>query len=96
MSIALLEAMALGIPLVASAIPGNRRLIDDVKHGRLVPPDDPAALARAILDQWADLRPRRPDGPRRAAAGRRTSSRSRPSRGRHLELFRTLIASGSA
>ena len=52
MSIALLEAMALGIPLVASSIPGNRRLVSDFKHGRLVPPDDPAGLARVIIDQW--------------------------------------------
>jgi glycosyltransferase involved in cell wall biosynthesis len=55
MSIALLEAMALGIPLVASSIPGNRRLIAERKHGRLAPPDDPEGLARAILDQWADF-----------------------------------------
>ena len=37
MSIALLEAMALGIPLVASSIPGNCRLVSDFQHGRLVP-----------------------------------------------------------
>jgi glycosyltransferase involved in cell wall biosynthesis len=53
MSIALLEAMALGIPLVASSIPGNRRIVSDFKHGRLASPDDPAALARVILEQWA-------------------------------------------
>ena len=55
MSIALLEAMALGIPLVATAIPGNRRLIGDYKHGRLVAPGDPVALARTIQEQWADF-----------------------------------------
>ena len=38
MSVALLEAMALGIPVVASAIPGNRGLIVDGVHGRLAPP----------------------------------------------------------
>jgi glycosyltransferase involved in cell wall biosynthesis len=53
MSIALLEAMALGIPLVATSIPGNRRLVQDFKHGRLVPPDDPSALAKGIVDQWS-------------------------------------------
>src|SRR5262249_52242168 len=55
MSIALLEAMALGVPLVASAIPGNRRLIGDFKQGRLAPPDDPEGLARVISEQWADF-----------------------------------------
>lgn len=52
MSIALLEAMALGIPLVATAIPGNQRLVQTFKHGRLVPPEDPAALAAGVIDQW--------------------------------------------
>ena len=52
MSIALLEAMALGVPLVASAIPGNRRIVSDYRHGRLVPPDRPQDLAGAILEQW--------------------------------------------
>jgi glycosyltransferase involved in cell wall biosynthesis len=55
MSIALLEAMALGIPLVASSIPGNRRLVSDLKHGRLAPPDDPETLARVIIEQWNDF-----------------------------------------
>ena len=55
MSIALLEAMALGMPLVASSIPGNRRLVGDFKHGRLVPPEDSRALARVILEQWTDF-----------------------------------------
>ena len=55
MSIALLEAMALGIPLVASSIPGNRRLVSDFKHGRLAPPEDPPALARVIIEQWENF-----------------------------------------
>jgi glycosyltransferase involved in cell wall biosynthesis len=54
MSIALLEAMALGIPLVASSIPGNRRLVSDFKHGRLAPAEDPQALARVITEQWGN------------------------------------------
>jgi glycosyltransferase involved in cell wall biosynthesis len=55
MSIALLEAMALGIPLVASAIPGNCQLVNDFEHGRLAPPDDAEGLARIIVDQWSHL-----------------------------------------
>jgi glycosyltransferase involved in cell wall biosynthesis len=55
MSIALLEAMALGVPLVASSIPGNRRLVGDFKHGRLAPVDDPQGVARTIIDQWSNF-----------------------------------------
>ena len=38
MSIALLEAMALGIPLVASSIPGNRRLVERLQARAAGPP----------------------------------------------------------
>lgn len=55
MSVALLEAMALGVPLVASSIPGNRRLIQDFQHGRLAPPDDPAGFARVVIEQWSQF-----------------------------------------
>ena len=54
MSIALLEAMALGIPTVATAIPGNQALITPGIHGRLASPDAPPALAQAIIDQYRD------------------------------------------
>jgi glycosyltransferase involved in cell wall biosynthesis len=55
MSIALLEAMALGIPLVASSIPGNRRVVIDFTHGRLVPPDNHNLLAKVIIEQWENF-----------------------------------------
>lgn len=51
MSNALLEAMALGLPVVATDIPGNRRLIEPGRHGLLVPPRDANALADAIVHQ---------------------------------------------
>ena len=80
MSIALLEAMALGIPLVASSIPGNRQLVSDFKHGRLAPPDDPKNLARVISEQWENFDRAIHMG--RAARGRvDKNSRSRLSRG---------------
>ena len=44
MSIALLEAMALGIPVVASSISGNQRLVDDFEHGQFVPETTPYPL----------------------------------------------------
>jgi glycosyltransferase involved in cell wall biosynthesis len=42
------ESMAAGVPVVASDIPAVRELIVDGEHGRLVPPDRPAELARAV------------------------------------------------
>ncbi len=44
----LLEAMAAGLPAVSSAIPGPVEMIADGVDGALVPPGDPAALARAL------------------------------------------------
>jgi glycosyltransferase involved in cell wall biosynthesis len=55
MSIALLEAMALGLPVVATSIPGNLRVVSDGEHGLLAPPGDPSSLADAILAQWAEF-----------------------------------------
>ncbi len=39
---------------MASAIPGNRALIDPGVQGRLAPPDDPRALAQAIIAHHRD------------------------------------------
>jgi glycosyltransferase involved in cell wall biosynthesis len=59
--IALLEAMACGLPCVATAIDGSADLIRDGVNGRLVPPRDAGALAGALIEaltgpdaqQWA-------------------------------------------
>jgi len=44
----LLEAMAAGVPVVASAIPGYDEVVEPGRDGLLVPPGDPARLATAI------------------------------------------------
>jgi glycosyltransferase involved in cell wall biosynthesis len=46
--IALVEAMAAGVPVVASEVGACREVLDDGALGLLVPPRDPAALADAI------------------------------------------------
>ena len=48
LSQSLLEAMALGKPVIASAGPGNRDLVTHGVDGYLVPPQDPAAWAAAM------------------------------------------------
>ena len=49
LSNALLEYMAAGRPIVATAVGGNVELVEDGIHGLLVPPGDPGALATAML-----------------------------------------------
>jgi glycosyltransferase involved in cell wall biosynthesis len=89
MSIALLEAMALGLPLVASDIAGNRKLVADGIQGRLAP-QDPAGLAAAIVGQWWEF-------DRAIEMGRRARQRVIESYSiaavarRHRELFGALI-----
>jgi glycosyltransferase involved in cell wall biosynthesis len=90
MSIALLEAMALGVPLVASSIPGNRRLVGDFKNGRLARPDDPENLAHVIIDQWNNFD--RAFHMSRAARGRVAQEFSIQSVARqHLTLFQEIL-----
>ncbi len=91
MSIALLEAMALGMPLVATAIPGNRRLVADREHGRLVPPGDVEELARTICEQWGNFDRAIEMGRAARSLVEREYSITAVAR-RHLELFERLLA----
>lgn len=54
MPLVLLEALAMGLPVVATDIPGTRDVINDGVNGVLVPPDDAAELQKALLDVASD------------------------------------------
>ena len=63
---ALLEAMASGLPVVATDVGGNAEALEDGVGGRIVPPRDGTALAAAIID----LAGRRTALPQMGAANR--------------------------
>lgn len=75
MPLVVLEAMAAGVPVVASAVSGIPEVVVDGETGWLVPPEDPRALGRALEDVLA-----RPlEARRRGEAGRRrVDERYRP------------------
>ena len=53
----LFEAIAAGVPVVASDLPGMAPIVRSIEAGRLVDPDDPAAIAAgltAVLDAGAN------------------------------------------
>jgi glycosyltransferase involved in cell wall biosynthesis len=59
-SLALLEAMAAGVPSIATAVGGNLEIISNPSCGLLVPPRSPHDLA-AAMSSLADDSPRRRD-----------------------------------
>ncbi len=52
--IVLLEAMASGVPIVASDIPGYRCVMEDGREGLFARPEDPESLAEAIVRVLSD------------------------------------------
>jgi glycosyltransferase involved in cell wall biosynthesis len=85
-----LEALAVGTPLVATNVGGVSDAVVDSINGLLVPPEDPAALAGAVLATLADPAA----AARRVAAGR---AAVRPFSARQMlddqhALYRRLLA----
>ena len=49
-----LEALGCGVPVVASDVGGLAEIVEDGKSGILVPPNDPEALANALINLLRD------------------------------------------
>ena len=95
MSVALLEAMAAGLPIVASDIPGNRDVVADGREALLVPVEDSGALAAAIhrVFDEPDLATRLGTAARELAAERFSLAAMAD---RYLELFESLVRAKSS
>jgi len=92
--LAVLEAMLAGRPIVASAVGEIPTVLDHGKAGVLVPPGDPAALARGIEEVVAST-------PHALALGARAAARATSEYGiprmadRYLALYADLLTSST-
>jgi len=85
---AVVEAMAAGLPVVAAAVGGVPYLIEDGQTGLLVPPGDPVALSQALVRLLNDeaLARRMGQAARATAATRFDAARIA---GQYLALYRS-------
>lgn len=59
LSLAILKAMGAGLPVIASRVSGTVEVIEDGVSGRLIPPEDPPALAAAVSSLYRHPEQRR-------------------------------------
>ncbi len=85
---ALIEAMAAGLPVIATAVSGSSEVIVDGESGLLIPPADVAALEQAMIRLLADPALAAALG---QAARQRVDARygARKQAQEHLDLYRT-------
>lgn len=91
-SVAILEAMAMALPVVATEVPGNRDLVSDEQNGLLVAHNEPEKLANAILrlTEESQLYSSLSKGARQT--GQQFSAEKAAAD--HVELYRNLASKG--
>ena len=90
---AIMEAMAAGLPVVATAVGGSPELVIPGETGQLAPPAAPALLADALLDVLADPVRARQMGTRGRRLIARTCSLQALAAG-HGALYESVLAPG--
>jgi glycosyltransferase involved in cell wall biosynthesis len=90
MPMSILEAMAAGLPVVATAVGGVEEVVEHGRHGLIVPPGSPDELREAIMELAADeaLRARLGAAARNRALGDFSMSRMVD---RYEALYRDLL-----